>query len=138
MNPGAGIAGPARAFALMMKWSWLLLLSAVLLLLTSLLIAVPSLDYFIRALCIGLLQSTLTVFYWKWLPKEPGVLLLMFLSTVLLVGGFYWSNSQAFGTSHAGKSAWILAVQFFPTALATLFAVLTTLQFNLRRKTAPR
>ena len=82
------------------------------------------LDYSIRALVIGAFYSILVVRYGKWESKQKGGPLLALLSIVLLVGGFFWSSNQAFGTAHAGQSLWMLAAQFFPTVFSLFFAAL--------------
>jgi hypothetical protein len=108
------------------RWSPLLFAIALLWLLLSMRYQSLTLDYSIRALGIGLFSSVLVVNYWKRELKGPGGPTLVLLCIVLVVGGFFWSSSQAFGVSHAGQSLSLLASQFFSIVSSVFFAVLVT------------
>jgi hypothetical protein len=92
-----------------------------------------SVSYLIRALVIGLDFSVLTIAYRRWKSNHPNSLIWPTLSIVLIMGGFYWSKDQTFGSSKAESFFWSLAGQFMSTVSAVFLVALSASSGKLRK-----
>jgi hypothetical protein len=79
--------------------------------------------YLLRAVVVGLIQSSLTISFRGWDSSRFDRLLQALLVTALVAGGFFWSKDQTFGHTHAGPF-WPLAGQFLAAVLVVFFAAL--------------
>jgi hypothetical protein len=115
---------PARADFLR-RLSPLLLAGASALLLVSAWVGPLSGGYLLRAVVVGVINSSLVLSFRRWEATRLDRLLRALLITALVAGGFFWSKDQTFGLGHAAPPFWPLAGQFLSTVLAVLFAAQT-------------
>jgi hypothetical protein len=127
------MAKTLKQIKLLQRWIPLLFALAMMLLIISAWQGPLSVGYLIRALIIGLDFSVLTIANWRWKSNYANSLIWPILSIVLLIGGFYWSKDQTFGSSKAESYFWSLAGQFMSTVSAVFLVALSASSRKLRK-----